>query len=101
MTRGEWDVVHTLANIAATFLVSLLFLALVAIIVGLFMAWRGLGLARGRLATLAPRVVARMLAVETGTTAAAEAVVTPQVRLLSRWMGLKAGARAFWRGPGG
>ncbi|RIL09465.1 hypothetical protein DCC79_10980 [bacterium] len=100
MTRGEWEAIHAVANVAASFLSFLLFLALVAVIVGLFMLWRGLRLARGHLAAAAPRAVARVLAVQAGTTAVADAVVAPQVRLLSRWAGAKAGARALWRGTG-
>jgi hypothetical protein len=101
MTQSQLEILRASANVAGAILLFLQFLALVAVAVVLYMLWRGLRAARARLASAMPQVLAHVQHVQSTTTATADAIVAPQVRLLSAWAGVKAGARALLRRDGG
>jgi len=83
------------ANCAGAFLLFVAFVLLAVFGVALHFAWRGLVVARRSLPEVSGVVLDYTEKVESGTVATATALVTPQVRVASRWAGLKAGAAAL------
>lgn len=83
------------ADLAASFLVMLLFVIELVAIVVLFGMWRGLKLARQKLPEFLHAADDGLQRVEDRTRETTDAVVRPQIALASRLAGLKAGARAL------
>lgn len=86
---------NTWANCAASFLLLLAFLLLSGLSVGLFMALRGLQTARRELPWRLQLLDIYLRDAGEATQTTAHAVVDPQVRVFSTWIGLKAAARVL------
>jgi hypothetical protein len=98
MLQISLETLHTLANLSASFLLLVAFLILTAVIVVLYLLWRGIRMARAQVAILAPQVLSYTLEAQTGTHGAAEELVSPQIRAISLWVGLQAGAQTLLTG---
>lgn len=89
-----------LANLGASFLLLLAFLALCVAIVVLYLVWRGLRMGRQVGPTYMAQVVAYVRTAEYEARDVSESGLRPQIRMVSAWAGAKAAARALVRGPG-
>ena len=86
-----------LADVSATFLLTLAFVLLVAASAAMHLLWRGLRDVRRQLPEVMETVEARVAEVEVTTHQTAHGVVEPPIRVASAWAGLKAGAKAFMK----
>ncbi len=84
-----------LANLAGSFLLLVAFLLLAVSAVVLFMLWRGLAVVRPELVRLVREAGRYVREADVAARQTLHAVITPQIRIASSWVGLKAGARAL------
>lgn len=83
------------ADLAASFLLLLLFLGELVVIALLWSVWHGLGIAGARLPGYLARADAEVRRAGEQARAATDAALRPQIALASRLAGLAAGARAL------
>lgn len=99
MSVEQAATLRALANLSGSFLLLGLLFALIAGSAVLWLAGRGLTLARREMRLWAPRLLAQTIAVQLRLENEADArIYRPHVRTWSRVRGLRAGVAAFIRG---
>jgi|GEM_PF-5514013 hypothetical protein len=89
-----------LADLGASFLLLLVFVALCLATVVLYLVWRGVKMGRVQGPVYMVQVLDYIRAAEDSARDLSETSIEPQVRIVTTWAGLKAGARALIHGPG-
>jgi hypothetical protein len=99
MSAQQAATLQAFANLSASLLLLGILVFLVAGSAVLWLAGRGLILARREVANWAPLLLARLIAVRSRVEAEAQAqIYRPHVSRLSRLHGIRAGVAAFFRG---
>ena len=88
-----------LADLSASFLLLMMFVALCLFTVVLYMVWRGVKIGRAQGPVYMVQVLDYIRAAEVSARDLAETSIEPQVRIVTAWAGVKAGARALIHGP--
>lgn len=86
---------RALVDVSASLLLFAHFVLYVGVSVALYIVWQAIRMARQEMPTIAREVAQAMIEVEGVTYERADAVITPQIRVASAWVGVRAGVRAL------